>query len=189
MSGKKFDPKKIHILNDPARIKDYPLDLIFKKIGTNELDIMADIGAGTGFFAAHILEYLGRGKVFACDVSDIMVNWMRQNLCHRYKNIYPIKMQECEIPIKDNIVDLVYMINLHHELDCPEKLLKECHRILKQGKKLCIIDWKKGYKSEGPPQHLRYDLREVEEQMLGSGFKDISVSNDLEKHFMVIGEK
>ncbi len=50
MSEKKFDSKKIDILNNPKRLRDIPPVDIVNLLGIKQVNTIVDIGAGTGFF-------------------------------------------------------------------------------------------------------------------------------------------
>ena len=150
MNEKKFDPKKLDKLNNPQRLLDIPIEYIWNKIHLTDPVVLVDIGAGTGFFSVPFLKYVKNGKIFACDTSDIMIQWMKNNICPQYPDIVPLKMEESAVPLEDGIADLVYMINLHHELDQPQTILEESFRILKKRtapyllligkKKICLRD-------------------------------------------------
>jgi ubiquinone/menaquinone biosynthesis C-methylase UbiE len=189
MEDKRFDPKKLHKLNNPERLKDIPVEYIWNKLDLNNPLVLIDIGAGTGFFSMAFAAYLKNGKVFACDISDIMVNWMENNVCAHHPNIVALKMEENSVPLEDCVADLVYMINLHHELDAPEEILNEAFRLLKENGKIFVVDWKKVEISEGPPNHIRCLPEEVEKQLIGTGFRKIAVYNQIPKHFLVVAEK
>ncbi|HEC97397.1 MAG TPA: class I SAM-dependent methyltransferase [Nitrospirae bacterium] len=189
MNEKKFDPKKLHKLNDPGRLSDIPPEYIWDKIDIVKPDVLVDIGAGTGFFSVHFLNYAKNGKIFACDTSDIMIQWMKNNICPKYPNIVPLKMKENAVPLEDGIADLVYMINLHHELDKPETILEESFRILKNNGAIFIVDWKKEDMPEGPPTHFRYLPEQVKDQLLSVEFRNVNIFNEMPKHFLVVAKK
>jgi len=189
MNEKKFDPKKLHKLNNPARLLDIPIEYIWSKINIAGPDVFVDIGAGTGFFSVPFLPYIKNGKIIACDTSDIMIEWMKTNISPRYPNIIPLAMEESTVPLQDGIADLVYMINLHHELDNPQAILEESFRILKNNGKIFVADWKKEDMSEGPPQHIRYFPEQVQDQLVNAAFENVQVFNEMPKHFLVVAEK
>jgi ubiquinone/menaquinone biosynthesis C-methylase UbiE len=189
MDEKRFDPQKLHKLNNPDRLSDLPPDYIWSKLNLKDPSILVDIGAGTGFFSIPFVNYTKNGKVFACDISDIMIEWMANNICHKHPNIIPVKMEGGTVPLEESLADLVYMINLHHELDEPGAMLKEAFRLLKENGKIFIVDWKKEEMLEGPATHLRYLPEEVKKQLIRAGFENIAIYNEMSKHFLVIAEK
>ena len=189
MNEKKFDPKKLHKLNNPSRLIDIPVEYIWSKISILRPDVLVDIGAGTGFFSIPFLDYVQDGKIFACDISDSMIQWMKTNITPQYPNIVPLAMEESTVPLEDGIADLVYMINLHHELDNPQAILEESFRILKNDGSIFIVDWKKEEMAEGPPQHIRYLPEKVKDQLVSAEFANVHIFNEMPKHFLVVAEK
>ncbi|HUO77107.1 MAG TPA: class I SAM-dependent methyltransferase, partial [Thermodesulfovibrionales bacterium] len=163
---KKFDPRKLDKLNDPKRLEYLNPDLIWEKAALKDPSILIDIGAGTGFFALLFSKKMKKGKVYACDISDEMLLWLEDNLPSESKGrVIPVRMEESSVPLSEDMADLVYMINLHHELEQPQKILREALRLLRRGGKLLIIDWKKEQTPEGPPLEIRVTEEAIESQM------------------------
>jgi ubiquinone/menaquinone biosynthesis C-methylase UbiE len=190
MEEKKFDPAKLGKLNDPKRLEYLDPALIWQTVAIANAHVLVDIGAGTGFFATRFLEMLAGGRVYACDISDAMIAWMKDNVLPDAGDaVVPVRMEESSVPLPDGIADLVYMINLHHELEEPEKIIAESRRILKNGGKLAIIDWKKEETPEGPPLSIRVREEDIRGQMTGGGFANVAAHRVLKFHSFVTGEK
>ncbi len=189
MNDKKFDPKKLQKLNNPQRLIDIPLDYIWGKLNIAKPDVCVEIGAGTAFFDIAVLQKHETSTIYACDLSEVMIEWMKENVFPKYPNIIPVKTEEYTVPLEDGIADLVFMINLHHELDNPSLTIKEAKRILKPNGKIFIVDWKKIEMPEGPPAQIRCLPEQVQEQLLNAGFKNVDMYNELPKHFLVLGQK
>ena len=189
MHERKFNPKKLLRLNDPQRLRDIDPDYVLGKIKIQDPNVFVDIGAGTAFFSIAFLKHAKPSKIYAWDISDVMVNWMKENVVPKHPNIVPVKTEEVSIPLDDGIADVVFMINLHHELDNPMMTLKEAYRILKPGGNIFIIDWKKENMTQGPPTHIRCLPEQVKEQLVNVRFDDVDFFEELPKHFLVVGEK
>ena len=188
--SRKFDPKKLAKLNDPKRLEYLNPDLIWEKAGLKNPSVLIDIGAGTGFFALLFSKKMKRGKLYACDISDEMLSWMKSNLPLESKGrVIPVKMEEGSVALPDDMADLVYMIDLHHELEQPQKVLREALRLLRRGGKLLIVDWKKEQTPEGPPLKIRVTEEAIQSQMLKAGFRDIIKYAVLPYHHFLVGEK
>ena len=188
--SRKFDPKKLAKLNDPKRLKYLNPDLIWEKAGIKNPSVLIDIGAGTGFFSLLFSMKMKKGKVYACDISDEMLSWMGENLSPKSKGrVIPVKMEESSVPLPDEMADLVYMINLHHELEQPQRILGEARRLLMGRGKLLIIDWKKERTPEGPPLEIRVTEEVIESQMLKAGFRGIMKHAVLPYHHFLVGVK
>jgi len=186
----KFDPQKLEKLNNPERIKSLNPDLIWEALNLKNPQILVDIGAGTGFFALLFCKKMKQGKIYACDTSDIMVNWMKENLSnHLNCSIIPTKCEESSIPVADELADLVYFVNVYHELEESEKILLDSLRILKAKGKIAIIDWKVGETPEGPPLSHRISEEKVFKDIKNLGFSDIKTHNILPYHYFFTAEK
>lgn len=188
--SRKFDPRSIDKLNNPERFQRENPDLIWKELALSDPHVLVDIGAGTGFFAAPFARKLASGTVYACDVQDEMLTWMKEHLPSdiRY-GVVPMKMDETRVPLHGGIADLVYMVNLHHELDDRMAVLKEASRLLKPGGTVMVMDWKKEETPAGPPVEIRVTEEEIIEDVKKTGFKDIKKHPVLPYHNFVTGKK
>ena len=188
--SRKFDPGKLAKLNDPKRLQILNPEVIWAKADLKNPKVLVDIGAGSGFFALPFSKKLKAGKVYACDISEIMIAWMENNLPLESRGvIIPLKMTESSVPLPDGIADLVYMINLHHELEEPVMVINESLRLLQDGGELMIIDWKKEETPEGPPLSIRVTAETIERQMLACGFTNIRKHDILPYHNFLVGQK
>ncbi len=189
MNSKKIDPKHLERLNDPRRLKIQDPDLIWETVGLVNPRVLVEIGAGTGFFTFPFGEKIKSGTLIALDISDQMLLWLKDHIPEKDNgSIVPVRMGENRIPLKPNVADLIYMVNLHHELEEPGKILAEAFRILKNNGKMAIIDWKKDA-AYGPPQSIRVPKETVYDQLLETGISQIVEHDILPYHYFLVGEK
>ncbi len=186
---KKFNPKKLEKLNNPARLEDIPPAYVWDKLKIDKCETLIDIGAGTGFFSRAFSDFMSDGVVFAADISPVMIDWMNEYIVDSSPGIKPILMDESTIPLEDSVADLVLMVNLHHELDLPETTLGEAYRLLKPEGKICIIDWKKEEMPYGPSLEIRCAVDDVKAQLETARFINVSIDDSLSKNFLIIAEK
>ena len=189
MTEKKFNTKKLQKLNDPRRLTDIPPAYIWDKLNLQNPDKIVEIGTGTGFFSIAFLQKSKSATLYACDLSATMIDWVRENVAPQYPHIIPLRAEEHAVPLDDGTADLVYMINVHHELEDPMLTLEEAHRIAKPGGKIFIVDWRKDDMDEGPPKEIRYLPETVKDQLRHAGFERVAIYNELPKHFLVIGTR
>lgn len=189
MNEKKFDPEKLRKLNNPERLKDIPPDYVWEKLNILKTDVMVEIGAGTAFFSIAFFNLANPSKLYACDVSNVMLDWVKENVVQKYPEIIPVKTEEDSVPLDDATADLVFMINLHHELDNPGRSVEEAYRLLKPGGTVFIVDWKKEAMADGPPERIRWQPDRIMEQLADSGFQNVRLFTELTKHYLLVGEK
>jgi ubiquinone/menaquinone biosynthesis C-methylase UbiE len=188
--GHKFDVKKLDRLRDPERLKYLNPDKIWGRVGEGEVDTLVDIGAGIGFFAIPFARKMPAGKVYACDLSEEMIGHLAEAAATAgVDNVVPVKTEEVRVPLEDGVADVVLMVNLHHELDHPEESLAESRRLLREGGRLAIIDWKPEATPSGPPVHVRIPPDRVEQQLSHAGFADIVSHPLLPYHYLITSRK
>ena len=155
MAFKKFNPKHAEHLDRPDRMQNVDFDRLFSDIGVLQGQIIADIGAGTGFFSVPLARAVGsHGKVFAVDMAQEMLDRINAKVVeHGLENIVPVLSSEDRIDIGDSTVDLVFTSSVFHEMR-GQGTLNEIRRILKPGGRFIVIDWKKKSKG-GPPGFIK----------------------------------
>jgi ubiquinone/menaquinone biosynthesis C-methylase UbiE len=182
MSGHKFDVKKLEKLNNPKRVEMIELGKIINELQLSPNSVLVDIGAGTGIFSEEMLDLIPDSQCYALDISEEMLEWIDQNRVSKLKSRLKTKlMDENNIPLKDNIADLVFMITVHHELEDGEILLKEIKRILKKDGKVLICDWKEGC------HHHFVKKESIIEDLKLAGFNTIKEIEASEKLVCLIG--
>jgi len=189
MTEIKFNPKKLKKLNDPQRLKDIPPEVIQKELGLDQAEVLVDLGAGTAFFSLALLRQFQAKTVYACDLSEGMLSWIRENIADQHPAVVPILSGESSVPLEDGIADLVFMITLHHELETPMPSLAESLRLLKPGGTILIVDWLKKQMDQGPPAEIRCTPEQVKGQLAQTGFSPVRIHDNLAKHFMVTASK
>lgn len=116
-----------------------------KAFGLKENDIVADLGAGTGFYSVAAGKMVPRGKVYAVEISkDYLATIKHKATDARLHNI-EIILGDVEkrggTKIKDNIVDAVICSNILFQLADKESFVGEVKRILKPKGRVLLIDW------------------------------------------------
>lgn len=91
-----------------------------------------DIGCGNGVSTANMI---GKVKV-GVELSEKQMIRAKKN----FPDINYVVADARELPFKSNTFDLIVAINLLHHVNDPEKIIEECHRVLKRGGKLLTVD-------------------------------------------------
>lgn len=189
MTNKKFDTKKLKKLNNPQRLIDIPPDYIQDKLNLKQSNLIVEIGAGTAFFSLAFHHQLQASTTYACDISQVMIDWIKENISPDNPGIVPVKTSENSVPLESDIADIVFTIALHHELDNPSLVLDESYRLLTPGGKLFIVDWKKEEMDQGPPIEIRSSPQQIKGALVESRFGNVQIFNTLPKHFLITAEK
>lgn len=109
-----------------------------------EDSIVLDIGAGTGWLSALLSRLPGVARVDALDASrfnlEFMLPRVTELLGAATAKIRPIHGLFTPLLREDDYYDLVVASSAFHHAQDLVRLLKECHRVLKPGAKLVILN-------------------------------------------------
>ncbi|MRR13114.1 SAM-dependent methyltransferase [bacterium] len=191
MAHQKFDVRKLERLNDPGRFETLPPDVMWEALERPDAGVLVEIGAGTALFAAAFVARATCATVYAADTEDVMLEWMRANRPEVTDgHIVPVKAEETRVPLENAIADVVYMINLHHELASPRTTYAEAYRLLAPGGRLLVSDWAPGESPHGPSQSVRVAPDTVARLLQEAGFADVVVHEAaLRYNWLITGTK
>lgn len=188
MAAHRFDPAKLDRLNDVGRLDDLVPDSMWEAFGVPEAAAIVEIGAGTGMFAREFAERMPSGTLYAVDSEPAMLEWMREHLgALSPADIVVTDADAGSVPLADGIADLVYSVNLHHELDDPSRMLAEALRLLRPGGTVAIVDWKAEKTPKGPPLEHRVSAGQIASQLVSAGFEAVRIHDALRYHSVVTG--
>lgn len=110
-------------------------DFVLHKAFLHPDMIAADIGAGTGFIAAGLVDRVS--KVHVVDGSPAMLAAARRNLAS-FTNVEFHEADGTQLPFEDGTLDVVFANMLLHHLPEPLKAIREMARVLRPGGRLLI---------------------------------------------------
>src|SRR3954471_6406931 len=103
-------------LDRTSRPKEENTQLAIDKIEIAPTGVIADIGAGTGYYTFKLSPKVPDGKVYAVEIQDEMIgtlNERKQKL--KIQNIEVIKGGDKSPNLPLNTVDLAIMVDVYHE--------------------------------------------------------------------------
>ena len=177
MGHKTFDVSRAARLDDPERLRWMPVDLAAKMLGLTQGMHIADVGAGTGYFAAPFARVAGpQGKVWAVDMQPGILEILRGKLAQPGApgNIEARAGTASATGLPGASCDLAFFANVWHELEDPRAALQEAARILKPGGRLAILDWRPDVeRPPGPPLDHRIAASAVQASLVTAGWRDV----------------
>lgn len=108
-------------------------------------DVVADIGAGTGYFTFRIAPQVAR--VYAVDVQPEMLDIMESIQSARsINNVNRILGQPDNPKLPSDSIDLALMVDAYHEFDFPQEMMQGIFAALRPGGRVALLE----YKGENP---------------------------------------
>jgi len=149
--------------------------------------VIADIGAGSGYYAFRISPKVPKGKVIAVDIQPEMIEF----LTNRSKelsvtNVEPHLGAIDDVKLPTGSLDAALLVDAYHEFSQPAEMLKSLFDALKPGGKIFLLE----YRAEDPRVPIKPLHKMTEQQarleLESAGFRFVSNRRQLPwQHFMV----
>ncbi|WP_390903493.1 class I SAM-dependent methyltransferase [Umezakia ovalisporum] len=177
-------------LERPSREVEEQPSKIVSALNLQPDDVVADIGAGTGYLSFRIAPLLTNGKVLAVDIQPEMLEFVK--FFKQEKNIFnvePILATLTNPNLPSASVDLALMVDTYHELEYPQELMQGIVKALKPGGKVVLVE----YRGENPlimikPLH-KMTQKQVRKEMATVGLVWRETKNLLPQQHLMIFEK
>jgi ubiquinone/menaquinone biosynthesis C-methylase UbiE len=153
-------------------------DKVIECLGNLEQKTVADIGAGTGYFAFRLVPKAKR--VIAIDIDPRFIQFMDSTksrvLNKNLQNRFEARLATFDDPkLRMGEVNHVMLVNTYYQIAQRPTYFQQLRKKMIKGGKLLIIDFKKKDLSVGPPKNLKLDAAQVEAELHIAGFKTILV--------------
>lgn len=174
-------------LERSTRNQEENTDLAIKKLPINEASVVADIGAGSGFYTFRIAKRVPKGKVYAVEIQDSAIKHLKEKSIELgFDNVITVKGTEKSPQLPENSIDLAIMVDVYHELLHPHEVLQEIKKSLKPDGKLLLIE----YRGEDPEVYIKplhkMTVAQVTKELTANGFKMVQNGQFMNiQHFLV----
>jgi ubiquinone/menaquinone biosynthesis C-methylase UbiE len=163
-------------------------DAALDAIGIRKGDVVADIGAGVGYFTWRMAERVGPGgKVYANDIQPRMLQQLEKNISARgLTNVVPVLGLADNPKLPAGALDLELRVDVYHEFSKPQKMLARLREALKPTGRLVLLE----YRKEDPTVPIRLEhkmtVQEVRAEIEPEGFRfDKSIETLPRQHILI----
>jgi ubiquinone/menaquinone biosynthesis C-methylase UbiE len=166
-------PRWAAVFDDPGRDAWQKPEKTVKALGLWPGARVADLGAGTGYFIAHLAAAVGAsGSVMAVDVEPSLVAHLRDRAAaDSIENVVPILASPNNPRLPPGAADMVMIVDTFHHLDSRLRYFRNLQRSLAPEGRIAIIDWRKRELPVGPPPPHKLSREQVIREMRAAGYR------------------
>jgi ubiquinone/menaquinone biosynthesis C-methylase UbiE len=167
------DPKAyIAALDDPKRDAYQKPHEVMQALAVKEGEIVADIGAGSGYFSMRLSHHVGAsGRVYAVDISPDMIRHLHARVRDMaLLNVSPI-LALPDDSLLPQPVDRFLIVDVWHHIEDQSGYLERMKKLLKPRGQVVMIDFQKRELPVGPPVGMKIAREELLKQMEAHGFR------------------
>ncbi len=184
-------PGGIEWLDRPEREEQERPDLVLNALDLRLGDVVADLGAGSGYFTFRIAPKVGKtGKVLAVEVQQEMLNTLRARAAEKkVANVEVVQGSETDPNLPANTVDVVLVVDVYHELEYPFEVMTKVREALKPGGRVVFVEYRKEDRTVPIKEVHKMSERQLEKEMLAVGLVHVRTVETLPLQHIAIFEK
>jgi ubiquinone/menaquinone biosynthesis C-methylase UbiE len=162
--------KWAEVFDDPKRDGWQKPHEVIKALALKPDAVVADIGAGTGYFAVRFARMLPQGKIYAADIEPDMVRHLAQRAKReQLANVFAIQSatDDAKLPEK---VDLALFVDTYHHIDDRSRYFAKLKGALAPQGRVAIVDFTMDSEI-GPPPRARVTPEQVKRELAKAGYE------------------
>ena len=130
-------------LERSKREKEENVSSLIKNMKIKSNEVIADIGAGSGYHAFRIASLVTNGLVYAVDIQPEMLMAIEKTKeFKKVENIKTILGTEKTVELPKNSVDKILMVDVYHEFSFPVEMINSIKNALKPNGELFLIEYR-----------------------------------------------
>jgi 2',3'-cyclic-nucleotide 2'-phosphodiesterase (5'-nucleotidase family)/precorrin-6B methylase 2 len=140
-------------------------DVVLAAMNLHDGDVVAEIGAGTGFYTRRLARAVGpSGTVYANDIQPEMLDKLKElAAAEKLTNIVTVTGTETDPKLPDGLADWILLVDVYHEFQQPQEMLAKIKQALKPNGRVALVE----YRLEGETaSHISVAHRMSESQVL-----------------------
>ena len=177
--------KWAHVFDDPERDAWQKPHAVIEALALKPDAAVADLGAGTDYFAARLANMLPKGVVYAVDLEPDMVKYLGERAKREgLANLKPVQAAagEARLPAK---VDLVLLVDVYHHIETRERYFQRLAASLRPEARVAVIDFRLD-SPEGPPKAARIAPERVKAELARAGYALVEEHGFLPRQYFLV---
>jgi len=174
-------------LERPERERTELPDRVVENLDLRPTDVVADIGAGTGYFAFRIAPHVPEGRVLAVDIQPEMLAIIERRAEEEgVPNVAPIWGAEDTPRLQAGAVDVSLIVDSYHEFYYPREMAEAIFEATRPGGRIVLVE----YRAEDASVPIRplHKMSEAQarRELEAAGFRFVENRGFLpQQHFLV----
>lgn len=159
-------------LDRAAREQEEAPEQALQLIGIQPGMVVADVGAGTGYMTVRLAGLVGSaGRVYANDVQPGMLRIVQDKArTEHLSNVEIVQGTETDTGLPDDAVDLALLVDVYHEFQHPQEMLRSIRRSLKAQGTLILVEYRKEDPNIPIAETHRMSVANVRTEVEAEGF-------------------
>jgi predicted methyltransferase len=157
------------VFDDPERDAWQKPHEVIKALTLKPDAVVADIGAGTGYFSMRLAHMVPQGRVYGVDTEPAMVKHLAERAKQAgLKNVVAVAARPGDPRLPEK-ADLVIFVDVYHHVEERERYFRRLQESLKPGGRIAVIDFRMD-SPVGPPKSARIEPGRVKDEMQRAGY-------------------
>ncbi len=171
--------------DDPQRDAWQKPDQVLDALQLAPTALVADLGAGTGYFSVRLARRVPQGKVFAIDIEPAMVKYLGERAAREHLSmVVPVQASPDAANLPEP-VDLVLVVDTYHHIDNRTAYFAKLRQSLRPNGRLAIVDFKADA-PEGPPPAQRVSPETVTAELAAAGYTLVASHPFLPRQYFLV---
>jgi SAM-dependent methyltransferase len=170
-----FPPLSLGVLEGPDRVQWNKPDLIMDALNIADGSVVADLGAGGGWFTVRLAQRVGpKGLVYAEDIQKLMIEAIKRRVAREnLTNVHTVlgTTKDSRLP---SGLDAIVIMGAYNEMEDPVALLKDAAASLKPQGRIGVVEYTAGAGGPGPDPDQRVSPETVIKGATAAGLPVIS---------------
>ena len=178
----------VAIFDDPSRAEWQKPDRIPGALGLEKGMVVADIGAGTGYFERFLSAAVGpEGTVYAVDSEKEMVEYLAERARREETpNVKPVLATAYDPNLPERSTDVIFMCDTYHHISDRIGYIQRLGKALKPGGTVAVVDFRKKPLPVGPPLDHKLARETVIDEFEEAGWELVKESDLLPHQYFLI---
>jgi len=157
------------VLDDPARDAWQKPQEVIKALALKSDAVVADIGAGTGYFSVRLSGAVPRGRIYGIDIEPGMVTHLAERVrLAGLRNVIPMSGKATD-PTLPEKADLVLMVGVYPYLRDRQAYFRKLRYAMNPGGRVAIVDYREDA-PVGPPAGTRVSSERIRLELEAAGY-------------------